>query len=79
MYDIVLANNISMMGKYILFGVISFLVIIIGMLFYPTVHSMVSGVVQWDGITALEEAGMVLLAYGFIFFMIYIVYAHVWK
>lgn len=67
------------MGKYFLAGVLAVVVIIIGMLFYPTIHTMVSGVVLWGDITDLEEAGMVLLSYGFIFFMVYIVWAHILK
>ena len=67
------------MGKYFLALVIASMVIIIGMLIYPTAHTMVSAVVPWGDITDLESAGMVLLSYGFIFFMVYIVWAHVIK
>jgi len=67
------------MGKYFLALVISFMVIIIGMLIYPPIHTMVSDIVPWADITDLESAGMVLLSYGFIFFMVYIVYAHILK
>ena len=67
-----------MMGKYVLFGVIAFIVIIIGMLLYPTIHTNYIGIVVTD-FTTLEKAGMVILSYGFIFFMVYLVYAHVRK
>ena len=67
-----------MIGKYVLFGVIAFLVAIIGMLIYPAMHTAINaaGVV---GFTTLEEAGMVLLSYAFIIFIAYIIYAHVRK
>jgi len=64
------------MGKYVFFGVVAFLVIIVGMLYYPTVHSVYSGI-DITGFTVLEKAGMAILSYGFIFFMIYLVYAHI--
>lgn len=65
-----------MMGKYAFWGTVAFLVIIIGMLFYPTVHTNFSGIDVTD-FTDLEKAGMVILSYAFIGFMVYIVYAHV--
>ena len=65
-----------MLGKYFFWGVVSIAVIIIGMLLFPTVHT------NWDGISTvgwsdLEVAGGLILSYGFIFFMIYIVWVHV--
>jgi len=66
------------MGKPFLAGVVAFAVIIIGMLFYPTTHTMVS-VIDVTGFTDLEKAGMVLLSYGLVFFMVYIVWAHILK
>lgn len=66
------------MGKYVLIGVIAFLVIILGMLFYPTIHTNISSI-DVSGFTDLEKAGMVVLSYGFIFFMVYLVYTHVRK
>ena len=64
------------MGKYFLFGTIACIVIIVGMLIYPTVHLMISGV-SVTGFTDLEKAGMVLLSYSFLFFMGYIVWKHI--
>jgi len=66
------------MGKYFLALVVAFMVIIIGMLFYPTTHTMVSAI-DVTSFTDLEKAGMVLLSYGLIIFMVYIVYAHIIK
>lgn len=66
------------MGKYILFGVIAFLVLILGMLFFPTVNTNVSGI-DVTGFTALEKAGMALLPYIFLGLMVYIIFAHVKK
>lgn len=66
------------MGKYVLFGTIAFLVVVLGMLFYPTIHTNISGI-DVTGFTDLEKAGMVILSYGFIFFIVYLVYAHVRK
>jgi len=65
-----------MMGKYVFAGVVAFLVIIVGMLLYPTIHTNWSGIDVTD-FTALEKSGMVILSYAFIFFMAYLVYAHV--
>lgn len=66
------------MGKYFLYGTIAFLVIVLGMLFYPTIHTNVSAI-DVTGFTNLEKAGMAVLSYGFIFFMVYIVWVHVKK
>jgi glucose uptake protein GlcU len=66
------------MGKYVFFGVVAFLVVIIGMLLYPTIHTNYISIDVTD-FTALEKAGMVILSYGFIFFMIYLVYSHIKK
>lgn len=66
------------MGKFVFAGVVAFVVIIIGMLFYPTIHTNVSAI-DVTGFTDLEKAGMVILSYGFIFFMAYLVWAHVKK
>lgn len=64
------------MGKYALWATIGFLVVIIGMLFYPTVHTNWSGI-DVTSFTDLEKAGMVILSYGFIFFIVYLVLEHV--
>ena len=64
------------MGRYVFAGVVAFLVVIIGMLFYPTVHTNVSAI-DVTAFTDLEKAGMAILSYAFVFFMAYIVYAHV--
>ena len=66
------------MGKYVFFGVVAFLVIIVGMLLYPTIYTNWSGI-DVTGFTALEKAGMAILSYAFIFFMVYLIYAHVRK
>jgi glucose uptake protein GlcU len=66
------------MGKYVFFGVVAFLVIIIGMLLYPTIHTNYASI-DVTGFTALEKAGMAILSYAFIFFFIYLVYAHIKK
>lgn len=65
-----------MMGKYVLFGTIAFIVVVVGMLVYPSVATIINAAPITD-FTDLEEAGMVLLSYGFIFFMGYLVYAHI--
>jgi len=64
------------MGKYFLYGTVAFVVIIIGMLVYPTVHLNVSGISVTD-FTDLEKMGMVLLSYAFLFFMGYVVWVHI--
>ncbi len=64
------------MGKYFLFATVACVVIIIGMLVYPTVHLNISGV-SVTGFTDLEKAGMVLLSYSFLFFMGYAVWKHI--
>ncbi len=67
-----------MAGKYYLGLVLVGCVIVIGMLIYPTIHSMISGI-SVTGFTDIEKAGMVILSYGMLFWMCYIVYAHVFK
>jgi len=64
------------MGKYVLFGVIALLVVIVGMLLYPTIHTNYISIDVTD-FTALEKAGMAILSYAFVFFMIYLVYSHI--
>ena len=64
------------MGKYVLFGAIAFVVIVIGMLVYPNVHTAISAV-SVVGFTDLEKAGMVILSYAFLFFMGYVVWKHI--
>jgi hypothetical protein len=66
------------MGKYVLYGTVAFLVIILGMLFYPTVHANWSGI-DVTGFIDLEKAGMVIMSYAFIFFFVYLVLAHIKK
>lgn len=63
------------MGKYFYGAVIAFLVIIIGMLLYPTIHLNVSSI-DVTGFTDLEKAGMAVLSYLFLFFMGYIAWKH---
>jgi hypothetical protein len=67
-----------MLGKYFLWGAIGAVVIVLGMLFYPTVHT------NWDGIDVtgfipLVQSGMVILSYGFIPLIVYLIYAHIKK
>lgn len=64
------------MGKYVYFGVVAFIVIIIGMLVYPTVHFNISSI-NVTGFTDLEKAGMALLSYSFLFFIGYLVWKHI--
>lgn len=66
------------MGKYVFYGVVAFLVVIIGMLLYPTVHTNYSGI-DVTGFTDLEKAGMIVSSYTFIFFIVYIVWTHIKK
>lgn len=66
------------MGKYVLYGTVAFLVIILGMFFYPTVHANWSGI-DVTGFTDLEKAGMVIMSYAFIFFFVYFVWVHIKK
>lgn len=65
-----------MLGRYFLATVVAAIVIVIGMLVYPVVHSNWAGIVV-TGFTDLEKAGMIVLSYAFIFFMVYIVWVHV--
>jgi len=64
------------MGKYFLAGTVAFIVIIIGALVYPTVHLNISAISVTD-FTDLEKGSMVLLSYAFLFFMGYVVWAHI--
>lgn len=64
------------MGKYVLYFAVASMVLIIGMLIYPTQHLMISGI-DVTAFTDLEKAGMVLLSYGFFFFMGYIIWKHI--
>ncbi len=64
------------MGKYVLAGTVAFIVIIVGMLVYPTVHLNISSI-DVTGFTDLEKAGMAILAYAFLFFMGYVVWKHI--
>jgi hypothetical protein len=67
-----------MLGKYFLAAVVSAAVIIIGMLFYPTVHFNYDGI-DVSSFIPIVQAGMVILSYGFIFFVAYLVIAHIRK
>lgn len=67
-----------MLGKVFLALVVSAAVIIIGMLLYPTVHFNYAGI-DVSGFIPLVQAGMVVLSYGFIFFVVYLVIAHIRK
>ena len=65
-----------MAGKYFFWGVVAFICIIIGLILYTTVHY------NWDGIDVtgfldITKAGMIVLSYGFIFFIAYIIWAHI--
>lgn len=64
------------MGKYFFAGVVAFICIIVGMILYPTIHINVSGIDVSD-FTDLEKGGMVILSYGFIFFIGYVVWVHI--
>lgn len=64
------------MGKYVWFATVAFIVIVIGMLVYPPVHTVISAIDVTD-FTDLEKTGMVFLAYGLLFFMGYIVWKHI--
>ena len=61
------------MGKGFLVLVVAVVVAIIGMLLYPTVHFIWSGI-DVTGFTSLEQGGMVLLSYGFLFWMGYTIF-----
>jgi len=64
------------MGKYFLAGTVAFVVIIVGMLVYPTVHSNIMGI-DVTGFTDLEKGSMAILGYAFLFFMAYVVWVHI--
>ncbi len=67
-----------MLGRHFFALVIAAGVIVIGMLLYPTVHTNVSGI-SVVGFIPLVQAGMIVLSYAFIFFIIYLIYAHIKK
>ncbi len=64
------------MGKIFFIFVVGFVVVIIGMLLYPTVHYNWAGI-DVTGYTDLEKAGMVILSYGFLFWIGYSVYSYI--
>lgn len=64
------------MGKYILYAVIAFLVGILGMMYFPTTHGIISGI-STTGFTDLEKAGMAILSYAFLGFVVYIIWGHI--
>lgn len=66
------------MGKYFLAGTVAFIVIIIGMMVYPTVHFNIMSI-DVTGFTDLEKGSMAILAYAFLFFMVYVVWVHIKK
>jgi hypothetical protein len=66
------------LGKYFLYGVIAFVAIVLGMILYPTVHTNWVGI-DVTGFIPLVKAGMVVLSYGFVFFIAYLIYAHIRK
>lgn len=66
------------MGKIFLALVIAAAVIIIGMLLYPTVHwNWIN--INVTGFIPMVKAGMVVLSYGFLFFIAYAIYHAVKK
>lgn len=65
-----------MLGKYFFAAVIAATAIILGMLLYPTVHLNWAGI-DVTGFIDLTKAGMIVLSYGFIFLIAYLIYAHV--
>ncbi len=67
-----------MLGRYFFAGVVAFLAVILGMMFYPTIHTNWAGI-DVTGFIPMVKAGMVVLSYGFIFFIAYLIYAHVKK
>lgn len=64
------------MGKYVLYIAIASIVVVIGMLLYPTQHYVIS-LIDVTAFTDLEKAGMVLISYGLLFFIGYIAWKHV--
>lgn len=61
------------MGNYVFYGTIAFVAVIAGMLLYPTIYNIVSGI-SVAGFLDITKAGMVVLSYVFLFFIGYTVY-----
>lgn len=67
-----------MLGKTFLALTVAAVVIIVGMLLYPTVHLNWAGI-DVTGFLDLTKAGMVIMSYALIFFLVYLVLAHIKK
>ena len=66
------------MGKWFLGAVVAASVILIGMLMYPTIHWNYAHI-DVSGFIPVVQAGVVALSYLPIFFMVYLVWKHVFK
>lgn len=66
------------MGRGFLAVVIAAVVIVLGMMFYPTIHANWAGIDVSDKIP-IVQGGMVILSYGFLFFIGYAIYHAVKK